>query len=64
MSTIIKKIAFLLVLAGLLTWGVATMAHGPSATVTSDAIGVNVVQQQGHVMENGVEVDPSNIQHR
>lgn len=64
MSTIIKKIAFLLVLVGLLTWGVATMAHGPSANVTTSAVSANVTVHQGQVMENGVEVDPSNIQHR
>lgn len=61
MSTIIKKLAFLLVLAGLLTWGVATMAQGPT---TSSTVGINAVEVQGQVMENGVEVDPANITHR
>ena len=59
MSKIIQKVVFLLVLAGLLTWGVATMAQGPAV----NTIGENAIQMQGQVMENGIEVSPENLHH-
>ncbi len=52
MSDIMKKVLFVLVLAGLLTWGVATLAQGPSVS----PITRTGVQLEGHVMEDGVPV--------
>lgn len=52
MSKISRTIVFLVVLAGLLTWGVSTLAQGPSvAPISSQAIVL-----EGQVMENAVEV--------
>jgi len=59
MSKIIKKVLLLLVLAGLLTWGVATLAKSPSVSTVSD----KAVQLQGQVIEKGVEVQRQNISH-
>ena len=58
MSKIIKKVLLLLVLAGLLTWGVATLAKSPSVSVSDKA-----VRLQGQVIEKGVEVQRQNISH-
>ena len=56
MSKIFRTIAFILVLAGLLAWGVSSLAHGPFVL----KIG-NGTQMQGRVMENGREVSPDQI---
>ncbi len=56
MSKIIKKVLLLLVLAGLLTWGVATLAKSPSVSVSDQAI-----RLQGQVIDQGVEVQRQDI---
>ena len=61
MSNLIKKVVFLMVLAGLLTWGVATLAGTPS--ITSN-VSDNATVLQGQVIEQGVEVDRSQIHPR
>mgnify|MGYP000083850008 CR=1 FL=1 len=53
MSKIIRTIVFLAVIAGLLSWGMLTLAQAPSMTTTS-----NVTVLQGQTME-GVPLDPS-----
>ena len=53
MSDILRKVVFLMVLAGLLTWGVATMAQGPSVSSNVSDTGI---QLQGQEIENGIEV--------
>ena len=53
MSNILTKLLFLMVLAGLLTWGVATMAQAPAVnTDVSDT----AIQLQGQVIEDGREI--------
>lgn len=47
MSDIMRKVLFMLVLAGLLTWGVATMAQGPSTGTISNS----AIELQGQTME-------------
>jgi hypothetical protein len=57
MSDFMRKVLFMLVLAGLLTWGVATMAQGPSTGTVSNS----AIQLQGHVMDNGQPVSRDQI---
>ena len=64
MSNIIRKVAFLLVLAGLLTWGVATMAQAPAVNSSVDQISTQTItgtMHEGQEMENGVEVSRDQI---
>jgi len=61
MSNIIKKVVFLMVLAGLLTWGVATLAGAPSVSTN---ISDNAIVLEGQVIEQGVEADRSNFRNR
>ena len=53
MSDIMRKVVFMLVLAGLLTWGAATMAQRPSVSANISSTGTEL---QGHVVENAVPV--------
>ena len=52
MSDLMRKVLFMLVLAGLLTWGVATLAQSPSTGTISNS----AVELQGQVMDNGQPV--------
>jgi len=61
MSNIIKKVVFLLVLAGLLTWGVATLAGAPSINAT---VSQNGTVLHGQTIEQGVPADRSQIHPR
>ena len=61
MSNILKKVMFLLVLAGLLTWGVATMAGSPSIKTN---VADNATVRQGQVIDSGIEADRSQFQPR
>jgi len=48
MNRIIRTIAFILMLAGLLAWGISSMAHGPSvSTISRDA-----TELHGRVVED------------
>lgn len=60
--SIIRKVLFLLVLAGLLTWGIATMASSPAITATSISNG-NAVQLEGQAIDNGIERSPDALHH-
>jgi len=40
MSKIIRTLAFILVLAGLLTWGVSTLAQAPTRSITTAGVQV------------------------
>ena len=57
MTKITRTIIFLLVLAGLLTWGVSTLAQGP--TVTS--VSTKAIVLEGQVMGNGVELSRDQV---
>lgn len=54
MAKFIRTIAFVAVIAGLLAWGMATMAKAPVNSNTS-----NVKVLHGQTLDNGVEADPS-----
>lgn len=56
MTKIFRTIAFVLVFAGLLAWGVSTLAKGPSFSVSS-----NATQMHGRVIDNAVEAAPSQL---
>ena len=57
MSKIIRTIAFVIVLGALLTWGVLSLAQGPSLSTISD----QAVRLQGQVVENGHEIPRDQI---
>ena len=57
MNRIIRTIAFILMLAGLLAWGISSMAHGPSVSTFSR----NATELHGQVMENGHAVSRDQI---
>jgi len=61
MSNILKKVVFLIVLAGLLTWGVATMAQGPSFTSTAISKQATMSGHQGQALTNGLEVSRDQV---
>ena len=52
MTKITRTIAFLLVLAGLLTWGVSTLAQGPTAS----SISTKAFVLEGQEIETATEV--------
>ena len=56
MTKIIKTIAFLLVLTGLLALGVSTLAKAPVASSHS-----SVLVFQGHVETNGTPITPDSV---
>jgi uncharacterized membrane-anchored protein len=57
MNKIIRTFFFLLVLAGLLTWGVSTLAQAPTASsVTTQGIKV-----EGKVLEHGQPITRDQI---
>lgn len=57
MSKLIKILASILVLAGLLTWGVSSLASSwHKSTITDQGI-----ELKGQVMENGIEVSRDQI---
>jgi hypothetical protein len=55
MSKIIRTLAFILVLGGLLAWGVSTMAKAPTPAAT------HVTVLHGQVMENGIPITRDQI---
>lgn len=59
--SIIRKVLFFLVLAGLLTWGIATMASSPAITAAG-MTNSNAVQLEGQVLD-GVERSPDSLHH-
>jgi hypothetical protein len=54
----LRTIAFIMVLAGLLAWGVTSLAHSPMMNRVSS----NATVLQGHELTNAQEVDLNQIQ--
>jgi hypothetical protein len=53
MSKIIRTLAFILVLAGLLTWGVSTLAQAPTRSVTTSGVQIVTGGEELQTAEHG-----------
>ena len=59
MSKILRTLTFILVLAGLLAWGVMSMAGGSAFSTLGD----KAFRLQGHITNNGTPVSPGQVHH-
>ena len=57
MTKILRTLAFVIVLAGLMTWGMVGMAQTPNPVAVGDSVQI----LQGQAIENAVPADFSDV---